>query len=265
MAQGGIRSAIVTGATGAIGGAIARGLLEQGLRVLIVARDAERGEKAAETLRRTTKGEVTWDVCDVGRTREVYELAARHPGALDVLVNNAAECPRARTETPDGIERQWATNVLGYFWMTRAFAPSLAQAPDPRVVQVASYWAGGLDLEDPEFQRRTYDNNSAYRQAKQANRMLTIALAEQLRAQRIRVNACHPGDVRSKLSMDLGFGGHESPEQGAETPVWLATSAEASGATGGYFAGRRAASCSFSKDREQVQALYAACGRYDRG
>jgi NAD(P)-dependent dehydrogenase (short-subunit alcohol dehydrogenase family) len=90
-------------------------------------------------------------------------------------------------------------------------------------VNVASYWAGGLDLGDLEFKRRPYDNDQAYRQSKQADRMLSVAFAERLREHRVWVNACHPGDVRSRLSANLGFGGHETPEQGAATPVWLAT------------------------------------------
>jgi len=81
---------------------------------------------------------------------------------------------------------------------------------------VASYWAGDLDIDDLEFKHRPYSNGAAYRQSKQANRMLTVAFAERLAEHRISVNACHPGDVNSNLSNDLGFGGHESPGEGNE-------------------------------------------------
>jgi NAD(P)-dependent dehydrogenase (short-subunit alcohol dehydrogenase family) len=92
------------------------------------------------------------------------------------------------------------------------------------VVNVASYWAGGLQLNDLEFRFRRYDNDTAYRQSKQADRMLTRAFATHFANRNVTVNSCHPGDVRSKLSGVLGFGGYETPVQGAATPLYLATS-----------------------------------------
>ena len=126
-------------------------------------------------------------------------------------VNNAATTPRRREETPEGIELQFATNVLGYFWMMTAFRGHLVDSAPARVVNVASYWAGGLDLGDLEFERRRYDNDAAYRQSKQADRMLSVAFAERLRDAGVTANACHPEDVVSTLSRNLGFGGHETP------------------------------------------------------
>ena len=130
--------------------------------------------------------------------------------------------------------------------MTRAFHPFLKATPPGRIVDVASYWAGGLDLTDLEFKRRRYTNGAVYRQSKQANRMLVAAWAERLAPDNISINACHPGDVNSTLSNNLGFGGSQSPDQGAETPVWLATGATGGQVSGGYFEYRRAARCSFS-------------------
>jgi NAD(P)-dependent dehydrogenase (short-subunit alcohol dehydrogenase family) len=130
------------------------------------------------------------------------------------------------------------------------------------VVNVASYWAGGLDLDDLEFEHRRYDNDAAYRQSKQADRMLTVAFAERFRDAGVTVNACHPGDVVSTLSRNLGFGGHETPEQAASTPAWLATEAAGAQATGKYFEHRRAVSCRFAADRDAVEALYRACEGY---
>ena len=167
--------------------------------------------------------------------------------------------PRSRQETPEGIELQFATNVLGYFWTTMAFSDLLKQSGPSRVVNVASYWAGNLDLTDLEFKHREYRNGSAYRQAKQANRMLTVAFSEKLKNDGLTVNACHPGDVNSRLSNDLGFGGHESPAAGADTPVWLATDPIGGQVTGKYFEHRRAVHCRFGEDQEAVTALYEAC------
>jgi NAD(P)-dependent dehydrogenase (short-subunit alcohol dehydrogenase family) len=152
--------------------------------------------------------------------------------------------------------------VLGYFWMTRAFQDILAKSAPSRVIFVASYWAGDLDLGDLEFRRRRYNNNRAYRQSKQADRMLAVAFAERLKSKGISVNACHPGDVNSKLSNNLGFGGHESPDEGADTPVWLATEEVGQKETGKYFEHRQEVRDRFAQDRSAVEALYQKCLEY---
>jgi NAD(P)-dependent dehydrogenase (short-subunit alcohol dehydrogenase family) len=256
-------TAIVTGATGAIGGAIARGLSALGYRVIIIVRDRSRGERMASSIEKETHHPVEVELCDVSLQSQVIALKQRLPEVLDVLVNNAAECPRSRQVTEVGIERQWATNVLGYHWLMRECAEALAASPRGRIVNVASYWAGGLDLADVEFRRRRYDNDDAYRQSKQADRMLSAAYAEHLKPRGIHVYSCHPGDVRSKLSSDLGFGGHESPAAGADTPIWLASASLDASATGRYFAHRRAEPCRFSANRKQVEALFDLCASYD--
>jgi NAD(P)-dependent dehydrogenase (short-subunit alcohol dehydrogenase family) len=160
------------------------------------------------------------------------------------------------------VELQFATNVLAYFRMIRAFTPSLLAAEGAQVVNVASYWAGRLDLDDLEFRHRRYNNDAAYRQSKQADRMLSTAFAERLADQGVCVNACHPGDVSSTLSNNLGFGGHQSPEEGADTPVWLAIGSAGAETSGRYFENRRAVTCGFSKDRDTVERLFEACEAY---
>jgi NAD(P)-dependent dehydrogenase (short-subunit alcohol dehydrogenase family) len=255
--------ALVTGATGAIGKAIARQMARKDFATVLLCRDERKGINAVDEIKRATGNENVWyEVTDVSRKSSIAELAERWPGRLDVLVNNAAVTPRRRQETPEGLEMQWATNVLGYVWMTQAFAEILKQSAPARVVNVASYWAGDLDLNDPEFKQRRYNNNTAYRQSKQANRMLSAAFADRLRSDGVMVNACHPGDVNSKLSNDLGFGGHESPDAGAETPVWLATSPTGASETGKYFEHMREARCRFSANRTAVEKLYEACLQY---
>ncbi|HEY6726002.1 MAG TPA: SDR family NAD(P)-dependent oxidoreductase [Polyangiaceae bacterium] len=255
--------AVVTGANGAIGFAIARGLEDRGFDLVLVVRNRARAERSLGEWRDSHR-RVSVETCDLGRRLEVMALAERLPQAIDVLVNNAAECPHHREETPEGIERQWATNVLGYHWLIEACTPVLSRSRSQgaRVVNVASYYAGGLDLRDVEFRRRPYDNDTAYRQSKQADRMLTVAHARRLRDHGIAVYACHPGEVRSKLSKDLGFGGHESPETGADTPVWLATEALPPEASGKYFARRREDSCRFGTDEAEVAALMELCASY---
>ena len=205
---------------------------------------------------------IRFELADLSRRTSIEALAARWQGSVQVLINNAAVTPPERQESPEGIEAQLATNVLGYFWLTQHFAGCLEQSAPARVINVASYWAGGLEMGDLEFKRRSYNNNAAYRQSKQANRMLTVAFAERLASEGVTVNACHPGDVNSVLSNNLGFGGHETPDEGARTPVWLATSEVGESKTGRYFEHGREVVCRFGQDRSAVEALYCACSRY---
>jgi retinol dehydrogenase-13 len=146
--------------------------------------------------------------------------------------------------------------------MIQSLSEHLKRSAPSRVVNVASYWAGDLDLADLEFKRRRYDNNQAYRQSKQADRMLTVSFAERLKPFGVSVNACHPGDVRSALSNNLGFVGHQTPDEGARTPVWLALEPIGHEQSGKYFEQMQAVRCPFAADRESVNGLYEACLRY---
>jgi NAD(P)-dependent dehydrogenase (short-subunit alcohol dehydrogenase family) len=257
------RVVIVTGANGAIGRAISAGMAERGYAVVMACRNAERGEAAASTVRkRVPAAEVRVEVVDVSRRAEIDAFAQRWRGPLHVLINNAAVAPKARSETPEGIEMQLATNVLGYVWMMRAFEGALLASAPARIVNVASYWAGDLDMDDLQFLRRAYNNDSAYRQSKQANRMLTVAFAKRWPASQITVNACHPGDASSVLSNALGYGGRETPEEAADTPGWLATDSSVAGISGGYFAKRKQRVCEFASDPKAIAALDTICANY---
>jgi len=254
----------VTGATGAIGKAIARQLANlPDYKVVLIVRDQKKAEQAIDDIKTTTGNqEVYFEIADLSQRVSIKAMTGRWEGPLHVLVNNAGVTPRRREETPQGIEMQFATNILGYFWMIESFAKIMEGSAPSRIINVASYWAGGLDIDDLEFQRRRYNNNEAYRQSKQADRMLTVAFAEALHSRGITVNACHPGDVNSTLSNNLGFGGHQTPDQGARTPVWLATDPIAGQLSGKYFADQREEYCHFGQDKDLVDELYKICMEY---
>jgi NAD(P)-dependent dehydrogenase (short-subunit alcohol dehydrogenase family) len=255
--------ALITGATGAIGRAIAQQMASHGYHVTIVARDRLKAEQTITDIKHATGNtEVGLLLADLSRKSEIEQMAKQWSGPLHVLINNAAATPRRRTETPEGIEMQFATNVLGYFWMINHFLKHLKAGAPSKIVNVASYWAGNLDIADPEFTRRNYNNDTAYRQSKQADRMLTAVFAKKLQPFGITVNAVHPGDVNSKLSNDLGYGGHETPGQGADTPVWVATDKSLDGVTGKYFEHRREKSCAFASDANLCDRLYEICAGY---
>lgn len=258
-----VRKAIVTGAYGAIGKAIVKGIATSGMEVVLIGRDETKLKRVVDEIRKLLPGAALgYAAVDLSRECEIRGFSEAWKGSLQVLVNNAATCPRTRTETPEGIEMQWATNVMGYYWMITNMSPHMKEQHDARIVNVASYWAGGLNFSDLEFKTRDYDNDEAYRQSKQANRMLSTGFALNLKGSGIAVNSCHPGDVVSKVSSDLGYGGSETPEEGADTPVWLATSAEAEGKSGHYYEQREKKTCSFMNNIRDVEKLMEVCKGY---
>jgi len=130
------RTAIVTGAYGAIGRAIAEGIARiTGYRVVILGRDKNKIEHTAQSLIEITGNkDITGIGIDLGRKQEIIDLAARWKEPLHVLVNNAATSPRKRTLTNEGIEMQWAVNVLGYFWIMQCLHAHIAGQQDGRIV-----------------------------------------------------------------------------------------------------------------------------------
>ncbi len=265
--------ALVTGATAGIGRAIALGLARSGFHVVVGCRDARRGEEVADELRRETGTTSSLMVADLSLPREVRAACAsvqREVPRLDVLVNNAGGWSTRRVETPDGVERTWATNVLAYHLVTRLWEEPLAAARG-RVVFVASGLAHSLSLDDPEFRRRPYSGLQAYAQSKQANRMMARAFARRLEARGVVVNSMHPDFTRTgAFSAGGGFSGWvaglgarlfgRSPHKAADTALWLATSAEVQGVTGGYFHERRELGCPFVNEAAE-DALFSLCER----
>jgi len=257
------KTAALSGATGKIGGAICEGLLQRGYKVILLCRNAEKMEKLMYNFRnKYGEDSLSSYIVDLSEKSSIENMLSQWKEPINVLVNNAACTPQNRRESSEGVEMQWAVNVLAYFRLMNGLSPFLETDGYSRIVNVASYWAGGMDLSDPEFKKRRYNNDSAYRQSKQADRMLTAAFAEKFESREISVNACHPGDVLSTLSRNLGFGGHESPVQGAETPLFLAADSSLDGLTGRYYEHKRESFCSFMKDAGEVRALYELCESY---
>ena len=273
------RTCLVTGASAGIGRATARELARLGAKVVLAVRDPEKGEGTrSEIARATGNREVEVMVVDLAHQRAIRDfaraVAARHP-RLDVLVNNAGVWLRRRRTSPEGIERTWATNVLAYFLVTELLLPLLRAAGEARVVNVASQLAGGLDLTDVEFRRRPYDGKDAYAQSKQADRMLTWALARRLEGTGVTANAMHPGFVATELFRKAGglVGLAASayaalrakrPEEGADTVVWLAASPEPSGRSGLFWIDRQERRCRF-RDTAAEEELWRRCERMTGG
>ena len=211
-------SIVVTGGSGTIGGAVVQSLLALGCHVIIAGRNSDAIASAATHFSalpstRFSGGWVKAIAVDVNSAASVQRFAAQvdatFPQGLDTLVNNAAYVSDTYAETPDGVELMWSTNVLGYYSVVSALLPTLARAAtkkgriSSRIINVASDYAGDLDLEDLQWSRRGYDPHKSYRASKAADRLLTVAVAELLRsapgAPPITLWACHPGVIGSKV------------------------------------------------------------------
>jgi NAD(P)-dependent dehydrogenase (short-subunit alcohol dehydrogenase family) len=256
---------LVTGANTGIGLEIARGLARKGSRVVLACRDQAKGEDARNTIASETRNSdielLIVDLASQQSIRSAVQEFSRKHDALDVLVNNAGTSALKRRESPDGVELTFATNVLGYHLLTGQLLELLRRAPAARVVNIASMMAYGLDLNDVNFKRRRYDASTAYAQSKQADRMLTWALARRLEGTSVTANALHPGVVNTALLRALapGFSGI-TPAEGADTAIWLATSPEVAGVSGRLWVKRRETPCEF-RGRENEEALWSLCDR----
>ena len=244
--------ALVTGGTSGIGKAAATALAAMGADVVVVGRNPERGEEAVEEIRRQTGARVDLALYDLGVQAEVRVLAGefrRRYDRLDVLVNNAGLVQSERTETVDGIETTLAINHLAPFVLTNLLLDVLKQSAPSRVVTVSSEaqrWAN--DLDDLQS-RENYRGMPVYGMTKLANVMFTYELAERLSGTGVTATCMHPGGVNTRFGENnRGFGAlmfrlfkpfMRTPEQGADTLIWLASSPEVEGMTGRYYADRK--------------------------
>jgi retinol dehydrogenase 12 len=255
--------ALITGANTGIGFEAARGIAKAGYDVVLACRDKGRGQEAIALLAKEfPEAKLDLLLVDLSDQKSIRSAAANFTAdyaSLDVLVNNAGIGLKTREVSVDGIELTFATNVLAYFLLTNLLLGTLRKAPSARIVNVASAFAGGLDITDLEFKRRPYDATPAYMQSKQANRMLTWALARRLEGTNMTANAMTPGATDTRLLQTFVPGRiGKTPAQGADTIVWLATSPEIEGFSNRYWDERQEKPCEF-RNQEQEEELWRIC------
>jgi NAD(P)-dependent dehydrogenase (short-subunit alcohol dehydrogenase family) len=244
------KTALVTGASSGIGLEASVKLAKDGAQVLMVARDPKRGEAArADVAKRSGSDAVSLLLCDFASqaaTRALADEVKSKAARLDILVNNAGSVSSKRQVTADGIEQTFAVNHLGYFLLTNLLLDLVVASAPARIVNVSSvgHRQGTLDFEDLGFERG-YGIMKAYSRSKLANVLFTSELARRLEGKRVTVNALHPGAVathiwshapaiaRPLLAVAKLF--MISPEEGGDRIVYLATSPEVEGKTGGYY------------------------------
>ncbi|MGE0392893.1 MAG: SDR family oxidoreductase [Vicinamibacterales bacterium] len=272
------RTVLVTGATAGIGLATARLLAGAGAQVIVVGRDAQRAEEAVRQVAPPgSPGSAVAFVADFTSMQAVRRLASEVRASharLDVLINNAGAMFGERLLTIEGFERTWALNHLSCLLLTLELLPLLKGSAPARVVNVSSrtHRMGSL-APQTHAQVQKFSGLRAYSQAKLAQIMCGYVLARRLAGAGVTVNALHPGVVSTFVGREMGpafdfmqrillrpFA--SSPEQGAQTSVYLAASPDVNGVTGGYFekcAPRRSSTASYNEvTQERVWATSVA-------
>ena len=258
---------MVTGATRGIGFETALGMAELGAEVILVGHNQERGEKAREKINRYAGRDATvFFRADLSSMEAIDRLAqevkARYD-RLDVLVNNAGAMFMQRKESADGYEMTFALNHLNYFRTTLLLLDLLRKSDAARIVVVSSnsHRNARLNFDDLQLENG-YGPLDAYGKSKLANLLFTYELDRRLSGSGITVNALHPGFVGTNFGMQTWYmrpfmwGMHllfgRSPEEGAETPIYLAASPEVEGVSGRYFI-----------DKKQVESSEVSYNRQD--
>ena len=253
---------LVTGASSGIGFETAKSLADKGATVVTVSRGSGSGEQKTETIRRQTSNRqvhfMPADLSSQAEIRRLTEAFKEKFDRLDVLVNNAGMFVQERETTVDGYELTFALNHLAYFLLTNLLVETVEQSAPARIVNVSSgAEAGGKVHFDDLMLRQNYSGWKAYGQSKLANLLFTFELAKRLANKGVTVNAMHPGFVATGFGQDASgiMSGvmslvrplARSPEKGAETAIFLASSPEVAGVTGRYF-----------KDKELLEPSKAA-------
>ena len=244
---------VVTGATAGIGKETALALAKMGATVVMVARDAAKSartvdeiEKAAPT---ATVDVVLADFASLAAVREAAGEIGKRYRAVHVLVNNAGVANKHRTLSADGFELTFAVNHLAPFLFTRELLPLLRSGTPARIVTVASAAEahGAIDFDDLQSEKR-YRGFAVYGKSKLANVLFTYELASQLSGSGITANCLHPGTVATDMLRQLPWLVFTvispfllTPEQGAMTQVYLASSPHVEGVSGGYYVKGKAA------------------------
>jgi NAD(P)-dependent dehydrogenase (short-subunit alcohol dehydrogenase family) len=240
---------VITGATSGIGLISAERLAAKGARLVLVGRDPARGEAALARIKaRAPRAEVSIHYADLSRLDALRTLAAglNALSRIDVLINNAGAMFWRRQVTADGLERTFALNHMAYFVLTALLRDKLASSP-ARVVNVASDAHRGARLDFGDLQSaHSYSGMRAYARSKLCNILFTRELARRLSGTGVTANCLHPGFVNSRFGDNnpglVGIGTRIAkqifaipPERGAETSVYLASSPDLEGKSGGYY------------------------------
>lgn len=244
------KTVVVTGATSGIGEVAAIRLAAMGARIVMVARSKSRGEATLARLNEQAPGlahkAFYADLSQLADMKRVAEEIAASEPRIDVLINNAGALFAQRQVTSDGFELTFALDHLSYFVLTAGLRERLLGSAPARIINTSSdaHKAARLDINDLQSVKK-YSGIQAYARAKLANILFTRELARRLTGTGVTANALHPGVVATRFGHESGgiIGSFLkllqrfaiSPEKGAETIVYLASSPDVANVNGEYF------------------------------
>jgi len=265
---------IITGANRGIGKAATKEIAKLGARVYMACRSLDSANEAKDEIVKETGNPNVFvkhlDLASVNSIINFTEQFIKEESKLDVLINNAGISSGSKKLNDAGVELTFAINVLGHHYITKLLIDLLEKSSPSRIINVASEYAGGLNLNDINYDKRSYGTTAAYKQSKQANRMLTREWAKHLIGKNISVYSMTPGWVpntdlfREQSTFNkvviktVGAVGGRSVEQGADTIVWLASSDKVPGSNGGFFRDRKELPCQFN-NLEEEKKLWDIC------
>jgi NAD(P)-dependent dehydrogenase (short-subunit alcohol dehydrogenase family) len=263
----GDRHALITGATSGLGKAAAHQLAALGARLTLVARSKEKAEElVAEIQEQTGNERIAYEITDLSVMSEVHALCDRllaADEAVDMLINNAGALFNPRQQTPEGLEKSFALLLLSPCILTERLYPLLQKAASPRVVNVLSggMYSQKIRVNDLQSQRGEYSGSVAYARAKRGLMIMTEEWAKRWRKEGIVVNAMHPGwaDTPGVETALPGFYRItkqllRTPEEGADTAVWLAASTEAAQVSGKFWLDREQHPSHLSKRTRETRS-----------
>lgn len=269
------KTVLVTGATNGIGKVTATELAKMGAQVVIIGRSAAKVDATLNEIRAKSggKAQVSALVGDLSLMSEVRRLAAefrQQHSRLDVLVNNAGGVFSERKVTAEGLEWTFALNHMSYFLLTNLLLDLLKASAPSRIVSVSSgaHTMGKLNFDDLQNEQNyNMGGFRAYSQSKMMNIQFTYALARRLAGSGVTANVLHPGAVATGFGMNNGslmlrlFGLFRpfmlTPEKGADTMIYLASSPEVEGVSGQYFDRRKSIrSVAYSYDEAAQERLW---------
>ncbi|MDA4113259.1 MAG: SDR family oxidoreductase [Thaumarchaeota archaeon] len=265
------KTCMITGSNSGIGKAASVAVARMGATVVMVCRDAAKGESARRDIIVTSGAkseDVTLMLADLSSLDSVRQLAAdflKKDQKLHVLINNAGLVLGDRRVTKDGLETTFVVNYLSHFLLTNLLLGAIRSAAPSRIINVSSeaHTAGHIEFEDLQAQKN-YGGMRAYSQSKLAQVLFTHELARRLAGTGVTVNSLHPGVVATNWgrhsvgAMSVGLRlispFMTSPEKGAETSVYLASSPDVAEVTGKYFDKKKETSSS-PESNDDAEAL----------
>lgn len=246
---------VITGANSGIGFETAKALAKMGAFIVMVCRNEDKAIAAKnEILQEADGAGIEIVLCDFSIQKEIKKAAVyikSNYSKIDILINNHGFIASERNETVDGLEETFGVNHIGYFLFTHELMAEIKAAGNARIINVASdaHRAGEFDLDNLQLQKN-FSAMKAYANSKLFNILFTNALAERIKDTDVTANSLHPGVVGSnfgrsgnwliQLFYKIGSMFMISSEKGAETSIYLATSAEVEGVNGAYFKNKKA-------------------------